>query len=162
MYEKFEKFWDLVKKGRQRYGGVRYPASPDSTISKGQKCHILKFSILIYLENTGSSKSWGYVWKFLKILRFDKKKCVKCMGGWGIQPDLIQQLFKDKSATFQKVRWISVSAFIWDHLWVIWTWDGQVGAQKHVWLDSSPPHTLDHRKSPYRFSFYEKLPQAII
>ena len=85
-------------------------------------------------------------WKF-----WDSTKKVRQMyGGWGIQPDLIQQLFEDKSVIFQKVRWISVSAFIWDHLWVIWTWDGQVGAQKHVWLDSSPPHTLDHQKSPYR------------
>ena len=81
---------------------------------------------------------------FWKFWDSTKIKCVKCMGGWGIQPDLIQQLFEDKSVIFQKVRWISVSAFIWDHLWVIWTWDGQVGAQKHVWLDSSPPHTLDY------------------
>ena len=87
---------------------------------------------------------------FWKFWDSTKIKCVKCMGGWGIQPDLIQQLFEDKSVIFQKVRWISVSAFIWDHLLVIWIWDGQVGAQKHVWLDSSPPHTLDHRKSPYR------------
>ena len=92
----------------------------------------------------------GLCMKICENFEIRQKKCVKCMRGWGFQPNLIQQLFEEKSVIFQKVRWISVSAFIWDHLWVIWTWDGQVGAQKYVWLDSSPPHTLNHRKSPYR------------
>ena len=41
-----------------------------------------------------------------------QKKVRQMYGGWGIQPDLIQQLFEDKSVIFQKFRWISVSAFI--------------------------------------------------